>query len=285
MFRLLKDTWFTDPSGVIIISIFLFFVGLQLSGRSTNGRPRGLLIAVLCGASIIFEHLYIAPLESHASFSRIAFLCISAMWFALGPAWIAVFIVQILWVNFVSPIFRYWRSWRASLEQKRDAQKRLQEEEQQRLEDERQRPERERLQREAALREQEKAYREANRRELWLKARARCEYCYSTNYLEIHERLPKATFKSFLNRYLGEDCPVDLIDSKATELIALIEGHLNKLGIKEKMTIDQLIDWYETTKRNIEEKNMAPDDEDMFLRGIEEQFSRMQAEFIRNMKP
>jgi hypothetical protein len=161
----------------------------------------------------------------------------------------------------------------------------MEEEEKLRKESEQQRPERERMQREAALREQEKSQREAHRRELWIKARARCEYCYSTNYLEIHERFPKATFKSFLNRYLGEDCPLHLIDSGASELIALIEGHLNKLGIKEKMTIDQLIEWYETTKRNIEEKNLAPDDEDIFLRGIEEQFSRMQEEFIRNMKP
>jgi hypothetical protein len=285
MYRLLKDTWFTDPSGVIIISIFLFFVGLQLSGRSAHGRPRGLLIAVLCGVSIIIEHLYISPLESHASFSRIAFLCISAMWFALGPAWIAVFILQILWNNFVSPLSRYGRSVQISLEQKREARKQREEEEKQKLEYERHRPERERMQREAVQREQEHAQREASRRELWLKARARCEYCYSTNYLEINKRFPKATFESFLNRYLGEDCPLDLIDSRASELIALIEGHLNKLGIKEKMSLSQLIEWYETEKRTIEEKNLAPDDEDMLLRGIEEHFGRLQAEYIRNMKP
>lgn len=285
MYRLLKDTWFTDPSGVIIISIILFFVGLQLAGRSIHGRPRGLLIAVLCGASIIVEHLYVSPLEPHASFSRIAFLCISAMWFALGPAWIVVFIVQTIWHHFVSPFFRNWRALQVSIEQKREARKRLQEEEHQRLEYERQAPERERLQREAALRENEKAQREANRRELWLKARARCEYFYSSHQREIGKRFTFKRFADFLDRYLGEDCPLELIDTRAAELIALMEGHLNKLGLKEKLSLSQLIEWYETEKRTIEEKNLAPDDEDMLLRGIEEHFGRLQAEYIRNMKP
>ena len=85
-------------------------------------------------------------------------------------------------------------------------------------------------------------------------ARVACELFYNLRELDITDRFPRAKFDTFVEKFMGNDKPVDAVEARAGELQKVIQQHYEIVKPPEKFeSLGQLAEWYESQKKEIEE--------------------------------
>lgn len=117
-------------------------------------------------------------------------------------------------------------------------------------------------------------------------ARARCEAFFLRYGPELQGRFTREQLADFIARFMGDNATVAQAEHREAELLALMQEHVERSGRKkQRANLSDLITWFNDEKRKVEAMELAPDDEEQIIRGLEERFTRLQGEHIRQMQP
>src|SRR5207302_387592 len=100
--------------------------------------------------------------------------------------------------------------------------------------------------------EAEDARRQATEQQRRIEARAQCELLYSLHAGDIADRYPKPRLNSFMQTYMNDSQPADVVERRGKELRGIIEQHLIAARPPTKChTIQELADWFLAEKQRI----------------------------------
>jgi hypothetical protein len=228
--RLIRD-------GDLCPLVCLIWLLLQLGRFAVADAPRLQLIGFRIAAGVallyVITDLIAVGLQSPADALRILIRGLAAGGLVLGPCWVALAVIDIVWQQLSGFRSRI----RAQLASQRQARQRRRQEildrERQRLaaiEWERTRPERERAAREAAERARQEATalslaaaRQAAERKRRDEARFNVLVVYDKRAAGYGERIPRTRLLGYLDRYLGDDVPLEVIEERAKQLTQLLQ--------------------------------------------------------------
>ncbi len=109
MYRFLSAIYEHDPSGMLIISFPLFFIGLRLVHRYPRIHALCSLLSLCTGAALVVEHYLFKPLEHGLAFPRLSWIALMTCWFVIGPYWILGFFLGLFMEYFLLPVYRQWK--------------------------------------------------------------------------------------------------------------------------------------------------------------------------------
>lgn len=290
MYRFLHRIYEHDPSGMLIISIPLFFIGLRLVHRYPRMHAACSLLSLFTGAALVVEHYVFQPLERDMAFPRLACTALMTSWFVIGPFWIVGFFLGVISENVLVPIYRRWKkmrdSWKRMLSERARLAAVKRAEWERRLEEERLRPERERQRLLAEEAKEAEARRRERLQRVLIKFRSACEFFYTQHIPEITKRLPRKEFKRLLERYLGESVPIDLVEENGAKILELLKGHVSRLGSEEAFEgLSGMLRWFRREKERIEALDLPPDEEEVIMATLESRMAELQDSIIRKMAP
>lgn len=123
-------------------------------------------------------------------------------------------------------------------------------------------------------------------RERCQQARVNCEAFFLRHAPELRSRFGHDQLEEFMRRHLHDKIGSEEVQRREAELLALMEHHL-QLGERKpkKRTLTDLINWFAEEKRRVEGMDLSPEDEEQIIRGLEDRFTRLQSEHIRQMQP
>jgi hypothetical protein len=254
----------SDFIALALVAGLLFYIGQAIG----SGRPRvmhtgaclgGIAFLAFCIAAVMREGYQ--PIEMVAGYILQG---VMAAGIVAGTFWTAASIIYSSG-DTVSPIPRY-------IKRKRDSARYRAQAEAQRRIDEANRQHREELdrkERELArlhLEERQKVEAEAARRHVIeqqrrTEARAQCELLYSLHAKEIADRYPKPRLNSFMQTYMNDSHPAEMVERRGQEIRNLIEQHRSAVVPPKKChTIQELAEWLVTEQRRID---LLPLDEEL----------------------
>lgn len=270
----------------LILLVLLWLVGRVLVRNHPRAKQWGQGFAVVTLFACLLLRWAQADSRSAETIAGALGRSLLAAGLALGFGWTVFPALAMAYSVSLGPVIRMLRrsaenrrAWRARLEERR------REEQERRAalrEWEAGASERARLEREAARREQAAAAAERHRQD----ACARAEAFYLRHAPELGERFSRQEFDDYLQRYLAAGVGPAEADQRVQKLESLITHHLGFADrAAQRNSLAGLIRWSNEEKRKIEDLELAPDEEEEIVGNIEAQFARLQARFIRNMKP
>ena len=181
-----------------------------------------------------------------------------------GAAWIALPVAAYLWSLTGAPMERAWSDSRRRARLRREDRRR---QKAQRVADKRRQaedralaPQRERERREAEARalvaaeaSRQQAAQQAAERLVRDELRTRVELYYNLHRPELGQRFTPAMFEQFVQKYLGDDRPVEVARLRAAQLEQLLAGHLEKIvPPKRSQTLEELTVWLQEQNGRID---------------------------------
>lgn len=284
------DLWeFLDSPEIgwhLILLVLLWLVGRVLVRNHPRAQKWGQAFAVFTLFACLILRWAQADNRSAETMTGVLGRSLLAAGLALGFGWVTLPAIALAYSVSLGPVVRALRRGVANHRARRSQAEERRREEQERRAAQRDweagASERARLEREAVRREQSAAAAERHR----LNACARAEALYLRHAPELDERFSRQDFDDFLRRYLAAGVAPDEAEQRVQKLELLIKHHLEFADrAAKKSGLAGLIEWFNEEKRKIETLELAPDDEEEIVGNLEARFARLQADFIRNMKP
>ncbi|MDB5392212.1 MAG: hypothetical protein JWM11_7858, partial [Planctomycetaceae bacterium] len=133
---------------------------------------------------------------------------------------------------------------------------------------------------------QENSLIEKNNQQRRMDARSKCELLYNMHEADIHERFNRQAFDRYLQKYMSDAEPPEVVESRGVELQAVIEKHCEVKGIADKpQSIDQLAQWFIDEKARIES---LPLDERMratHMAHLNMRYAELSQEILEKIRP
>ena len=262
-------TWFLNmiEDGDLCSSLCLLLVLGWIGGQVVRSRPeltrwgwRGALGVFL--AYVGFRIVTFTPTNAEDMLS-ILLRGVLAAAFATALIWILLPVCVSIWTLTVARLMDSARiSSHAAKKQENErqlAEQRRQEQLTRDLEFERSAPERERLRREAEARvrvERDEALTASRRRE---EARLRSELLYERHARQLAASFPRERFEQFMERYMGEATPPDLVEQRELLLKETILDSLGTATIPKFASMTDLAAFFAARRLEIDE---LPHDEE-----------------------
>lgn len=103
---------------------------------------------------------------------------------------------------------------------------------------------------------------------------------------KLGDRFSREMFDEYVRRHMGDEHPVETVEKRGRELVAIFEKHLLDLQpTKKTATIESLTRWYEDTKAQIEAMDMAPRVKEVRLIDLLSRFNELLAKHIEENEP
>lgn len=264
----------------------LFAIGSKMVERRADLYQWGLRLAV----AAFLLYVILGAVETHArdanDYATLAFRGLFAAGLTLGIAWIVLSILAFLHHHLIERPGEGVRRWREEArrqrlerEARREADRKAARE---RAEWERAAPERERQRQQAEAEARARA--EAQRRREDARAGALLDYTYYA--AKLGSRFSRADFDHYLQTYMGDVHPPEIVERRRQELVAIFERHLADVSPPRKeMTIDGLTGWYETTKARIEGSSMDDRTKRTQLAELYARYTELMSELMERMRP
>ena len=117
-------------------------------------------------------------------------------------------------------------------------------------------------------------------------ARARCELLFNLYIPDMAGRFNRAMFDSFMNAYMSDAEPPDVVERRTEELCGIMEKHREAVkGSAKPASIDQLATWFLDEKKRIELLPLDDDIKDEHLAHLNIRYSELSQEILEKMKP
>jgi len=280
---------FTEAVALIVLAAILFRVGAAMS----QSRPRVQTWAWrMTAGTFVLDGLLFVSDRADASIAT----CLAAAIHALIVAGAAMGAYLIAFSGF-SVVTDCFSGLAARAEQKararRDARERAKNERREAAERrrrdaewERTRPERERQQREATERhavELRQKNADQKRRE---SARLRCETHYSIQAPVIGNRFTKATFDTFVAKYMADTRPPDEVEERAEQLCSLIAQHTHAIAPQIKQAdLGELATWFINERERLESLPLDDEVKEEHRGKLEFRYAELCEELLEKMRP
>jgi hypothetical protein len=130
---------------------------------------------------------------------------------------------------------------------------------------------------------EDKAKGEKRRRE---DAHASALLSYSFYAAKLGNRFSREMFDEYVKKYMGDEQPVDVVEQRGKELVAIFERHLQDVQPPRKPTsIESLSQWYEQTKKQIEGLAMEEAVKEVRLIELEQRFNDLLGRHLEETEP
>lgn len=103
-------------------------------------------------------------------------------------------------------------------------------------------------------------------------ARAKVELFFNAHAPELAGRFTRAMLDEYVQRYMGDGRPADVVDERGESLIAVIRQHLDRAVPKATVqTLDDILAAFASRKRKIQESGLEREDVEHLLIQLEDQ--------------
>lgn len=151
---------------------------------------------------------------------------------------------------------------------------------------EREAPERERLWQIAEERRLKEEAVRADARQTREDTRYACELFYNLHAPKIGDRFTKQDLHDFMNRYMGDQQPLDVLRRRANQLTETIRQHVDAVDPPEAMgSLEELADWYATQKAQIDKLEVEPDFKHEFCLQLKERYTDLTQRILEEVNP
>jgi hypothetical protein len=180
-------------------------------------------------------------------------------------------------------LYRSWAFDRRLAAERRAEEARKEREQQERdLTWERERPERERQERQWEAERQAAAAAKKRRDDV----RAECLLYFHLHSPEFGTRFGRKQFDEYVKTYMGDDQPPQEVEQRAQRLLGLMEGHLEKAGVKQRpFDVGSLARWYEEQKATIEAQRLPEESKENALALLYERYETLMQRHLEELKP
>lgn len=204
----------------------------------------------------------------------------------LAVAWMVLTILSFVHRHTIAEPADRVRRWREDARRSRiDRRARLDAERKaarERAEWERQAPERER-QRQRAEAEARSRADDQRRRE---DARAAALLDFTFYAAKLGSRFSRQDFDHYLQTYMGDGQPPDVVERRKGELLAIFEKHLSDISPpRQEQTIEGLTTWYESMKTRIEGSSMDDRTKRTQLAELYARYTELMSELMERLRP
>lgn len=274
-----------DVASLIVLTVILCWIGsLMVKGQPQLGQWGWRLAA----AAFIGYCVYTgSELENHTprAWLQIVWRAILAAGLTAGVSWVVLAVYGFF--KSVSDRASDAAKARAIERRHRKEQRRLEKiERRRRKEWKRQAPERDRQQR---IADEQRRQAEAARVEAQhtrQDIRYACELFYSVHAPEIGDRFSRRDLDDFIQRYMGEDQPVDVVRRRTNQLIETIRRHIEAVDPPEEIaTMEDLTVWYSQQKTKLEDLDIDVTFKEDYLIQLNERFAELSQRLLEAIKP
>jgi hypothetical protein len=284
------DTIFNLIEGDLCSLLFLLLLILGLGSAMVHTRPAlmraGQRLAVAALLAFIGFRAWIDVPATADDWISILLRGFMAAGLTLGVAWIGLAVLAVLarWtVSQPAAAFRAWwskdRTRKALCRTEREARCR---EATMRAEERRRAPERERARLQVDA--EAKARAEAQRRREGSRASALLSFSFYA--AKLGDRFPRAMFDQYVERYMADTHPPEVVEQRGRELIAIFEKHLaDVVPAKRTTSIESLSRWYEETKAHIQALPLDEGVKDIRLIDLEKRFDELLSKHLEGTEP
>ncbi|MCB9924522.1 MAG: hypothetical protein H6822_20255 [Planctomycetaceae bacterium] len=117
-------------------------------------------------------------------------------------------------------------------------------------------------------------------------ARVACELLYALREHDIEERYPRKRFEEFVNTFVRDDNPVEVVERRAGELQRLIEQHYEAANPPEEfLDLAALTLWYEKQLATIEKLDVADIYKQSYKVQLNERYSELAERLMESLEP
>jgi hypothetical protein len=129
-----------------------------------------------------------------------------------------------------------------------------------------------------AARDAERRRQEAAAQKRREDARAKVELFYALHGPSLGKRFTKASLTDFVGRYLGDDRPPEYVEERASQLLAVLQQHLDEAAPKPtKAPLDELLQSWHEQRDRLDREELPPEWKDTLSALLEQQlFEQMQ---------
>lgn len=263
--QILRD----DVCSLAMLAAVLYYAGSFVVREQPLLRRRGAYLGLITVVGLVGSRVLELQTLQPGILLPIVVTGLLAGCAVAGAAWIALPVAAYLWSLTGAPVERAWNDSRQRARLCREDRRR---QKAQRVADKRRQaedralaPQRERERREAEARAliaaqqaQETAQRHATERQAREDVRARMELFYNLHRPEIGARFTPAMFEQFVQKYLGDDRPVEVVRLRAGQLEQLLQQHLEKIVPPQRtQSLEDLTAWLAVQTRRID---VVPDE-------------------------
>jgi hypothetical protein len=151
---------------------------------------------------------------------------------------------------------------------------------------EREAPARERERKIAEAQRQRDASAAADNRRSREDARYECELFYNRHAIAIRDRFSKQDLHEFLEKYMGDGQPIDIIRRRATQLRETIRHHAEAVDPADEIhTLEGLAAWYAQQKAQIDALDVEPDFKHEFCLQLKERYTELTQRILEEVNP
>ena len=275
----------SDYCPLILLIAILCFIGSKVVETRPGLRTWGVRIAVATFVS--FAIMKVAEVESHTAQSLL-WAVVSAMFAAglvLGPAWIILAMLR-FFCRTVSEGHNRARRRAEQFRSETETTRRERELRRQQAAQEEFTPDQQRALREAEeqRRVAEQAERtDARRRE---DARVACELLYNLYAAHLQDRFPQEAFDRFVQTYMTDEQPPDVVEQRAGQLQATIQQQYEQVNPPDNFTdLGQVARWYEKQKKKIERLGVHQSFKDDYLVQLNERYAELTQRVLEKQEP
>lgn len=281
------DSFIHDPCGSLFFGTILLCLGYFISGRNDRTWNKALRItAIAYVACIAVEGLDAGP-DRIDVWIKAAVMSLIPATYVMAVSLMGITALSFLHERLIARPSRAWRKWRGDVRYARMREKEAADLERQRVRDqlrwEADAPKREAAAREAAARAQVEA--EYRRRREDSRAAALREYQKYAPRLK-DRMFARSDFDQYLERYMGDNQPPDVVESRGQSLIASFEEMLHDVEPpKKQRTTESLITWYQEQEAKIRAMPLEDKQKNVHLVLLRRKFDELMRQHLLDSEP
>ena len=147
-------------------------------------------------------------------------------------------------------------------------------------------PERKRQQQEEAAKNRQEAHSQQVIQQQRDSIRYACELYYNLHAPQLAKRFSRKALNRFMETYMNDSQPVDLVEQRAAQLNKTIQQHIESVNPPEAiLTIEGLVHWYTAQKQQIESLAIDGLYKDDYLRSLTQRYAELSNILMENLSP
>ena len=117
-------------------------------------------------------------------------------------------------------------------------------------------------------------------------ARASALLSYSFYAAKLGERFSRAMFDQYVEQYMSDKQPPEVVERRGQELLAIFEKHLADVRpAKKESSLESITRWYQQTKAQIEALPLDDDVKEVRLIELERRFAELLSGHLEGTTP
>jgi hypothetical protein len=127
------------------------------------------------------------------------------------------------------------------------------------------------------------AYSDQQRR---IEARAQCELLYNQHFAEIKKRFSKKALDEFMQEYMADSQPAEIVERRSRELQRIIEEHRVAVKpIRKFHTIQELAEWFVKEQKRIQTLPIDDELREEHLVQLNMRYAELTQDMLQKMEP